>query len=77
MSAYAPVSGAGGWNVFYDTADERRKPYCCELMPHQEALGVLARFRAARYLGRDGKGRTYPNGKGRYDIKNARIEEVA
>jgi|EndMetStandDraft_8_1072994.scaffolds.fasta_scaffold1104589_2 hypothetical protein len=61
------------FNVFYDTTDERRKPYCSEPMPHQEALGTLAQVRAT-YLGRDGKGRSYPNGNGRYDIRNARVE---
>ena len=61
------------FNVFYDTSTRRRVAYCQAKMSHQEALGQLARFKI-RYLDRSGRGRAYPNGQGRYDIRNARVE---
>ncbi|WP_353645749.1 hypothetical protein [Mesorhizobium sp. WSM2239] len=61
------------FNVFYDTSKAKRIPYCMAGMSMQEALGRLAKFKV-RYLDRSGRGRTYPNGRGRYDIRNARVE---
>ena len=59
------------WNVFYDTP-QGTKAYCASPMSQIEAIRMLAEF-SARYLGPDGKGKAYPNGKGRYAISNARI----
>ena len=59
------------YNVAYDTSGGVRR-YCQCNMPLREAQRQLARFKA-RYLHADGTPRTYPNGKGVYDIRNPRI----
>jgi len=62
------------FNVFYDTPKGLKK-YCLCNMDIQEATKQLVNFKR-RYLNSDGTGKTYPNGKGVYDVSNPRILPV-
>lgn len=62
------------YHVLYDAPDGVRQ-YCVQSMDWKTAQEMLALF-WENYLGPDGKGKPYPNGKGFYPYSNPRIVKV-
>lgn len=68
------IEGVKMYHVVYDTA-QGTKTYCVQAMTFEVAMQHLALL-WQNYLNLDGTPKTYPNGKGVYDVHNPRIIQV-
>jgi hypothetical protein len=62
------------YNIQYKY-DGKTRIYCAANMDLNTAKDQFSKF-MARYIGPDGKGRPYPNGKGSFPITDPRIVRV-